>query len=93
MLYTFDPFNKKHAPSFEQLFQPVKKDLIGMQPLYTRGNRPLQMNFEDHLKALVFFHLEAIGSFAQGIPKKLGSVKYKKFTTLIHYYVPGVLEL
>ena len=58
MPYTFDPFNKKHALSFEQLFQPAKNAMIGMPPLEARGNRPLQMNFEDHLKALVFFHLE-----------------------------------
>ena len=32
--------------------------MAGMPPLQARGNRPLQMNFEDHLKALVFFHLE-----------------------------------
>jgi len=29
-----------------------------MPPLKSRGNRPLQMSFEDHLKTLVFFHLE-----------------------------------
>ena len=58
MPYTFNPFNKKNAPSFEQLFQPAKNAMTGMPPLKARGNRPLQMNFEDHLKALVFFHLE-----------------------------------
>jgi hypothetical protein len=58
MPYTLDPFKKKHAPSFEQLFQPAKNAMIGMPPLEARGNRPLQMNFEDQLKALVFFHLE-----------------------------------
>jgi len=58
MPYTLDPFKKKHAPSFEQLLQPAKNAMIGMPPLEARGNRPLQMNFEDQLKALVFFHLE-----------------------------------
>ncbi len=29
-----------------------------MPPLETLGNRPLQMNFEHQLKALIFFHLE-----------------------------------
>ena len=58
MPYTLDPFKKKHAPSFEQLFQPAENAMIGMPPLEARGNRPLQMNFEDQLKALVFFHLE-----------------------------------
>ena len=32
--------------------------MIDMRPLQSRCNRPLQMTFEDHLKALVFFHLE-----------------------------------
>jgi hypothetical protein len=32
--------------------------MIGMAPLEARGNRPLQMTFEDQLKALVFFHLQ-----------------------------------
>jgi len=32
--------------------------MIGMPPLEARGNRPLQMTFEDQLKALIFFHLE-----------------------------------
>ena len=58
MPYTLDPFKKKHAPSFKQLFQPAENAMIGMPPLEARGNRPLQMNFEDQLKALVFFHLE-----------------------------------
>ena len=58
MPHTFDPFNKKHLPSFEQLFQPVKNAMIGMPPLQARGNRPLKMNFEDQLKTLIFFHLE-----------------------------------
>ena len=29
-----------------------------VEPLESRGNRPLQMSFEDHLKALVYFHLQ-----------------------------------
>ena len=55
---TFHPFQKKHAPSFHQLFQPAIDAMIGMTPLEARGNRSLQMSFEEQLKALVFFHLE-----------------------------------
>jgi len=29
-----------------------------MTPLESRGDRPLQMSFDEHLRALVFFHLE-----------------------------------
>ena len=32
--------------------------MVGMSPLESQCNRPLKMSFEDHLKALVFFHLE-----------------------------------
>ena len=32
--------------------------MIDMPKLESQGNRPLQMTFEDHLKALVYFHLE-----------------------------------
>jgi len=58
MPYTFNPQNKHQAPSFDEVFQPATNAMIGMPPLETRGNRPLQMNFEDQLRALVFFHLE-----------------------------------
>jgi len=56
---TFNPQDKKqNAPSFHELWQPVENIFIGMPPLEARGNRPLQMNFEHQLKALVFYHLE-----------------------------------
>jgi Transposase DDE domain len=32
--------------------------MIDMPKLESQGNRPLQITFEDHLKALVYFHLE-----------------------------------
>jgi hypothetical protein len=58
MPYTINPFQIKNAPSFCQLYRPIEKAMIGMPPLIARGNRPLQMTFEDQLKALIFFHLE-----------------------------------
>ena len=58
MPYSLDPFRKKHATSFKQLFQPAQEALAGAPPLEARGNRPLKMEFEGHLKALVYFHLE-----------------------------------
>jgi len=55
----FEPHQKKHlSPSFWKLFQPLKKILPETPALQSRGDRPLQMNFEDQLKALIFFHLE-----------------------------------
>jgi hypothetical protein len=32
--------------------------MIGIPPLESGGNRPLKMTFEDHLRALVYFHLQ-----------------------------------
>ena len=58
MPHTFDPFRKKKTLSFGKLFQPVTAAMIDIPPLTARGNRPLQMTFEEHLRALVYFHLE-----------------------------------
>ena len=59
MPHTFHPQGKEQdAPSFRELWKPVENVFIGMPPLEARGNRPLQMDFEHQLKALVFYHLE-----------------------------------
>jgi hypothetical protein len=51
-LKTFD------LASFDKFYLPITKAKCGMPPLVSRGNRPLKMNFDDQLKALIFFHLE-----------------------------------
>ena len=53
MPYTVGHRTKINAPSFVQLYQPIKKAGIGMPPLEAQGNRPLKMTFEDHLKSLI----------------------------------------
>lgn len=58
MPHTLDPFDKNHAISFNQLLRPVTDAMVGMRPLESGCNRPLKMSFEEHLRALVFFHLE-----------------------------------
>lgn len=56
---TLQPWNKKSkAPSFYDLFQPAQNILTSIPPLEAQGNRPLQMEFEDQLKALVLYHLD-----------------------------------
>ena len=56
---TLHPWNKKSkAPSFYELFQPAQNILPSIPLLEARGNRPLHMNFEDQLKALVLYHLD-----------------------------------
>ena len=46
------------APSFNQITRPLDNILLSAPRLESRGNRPLKMDFEDQLNALIFFHLE-----------------------------------
>ena len=46
------------VPSFKQVTKPLTHILPNTPRLDSRGNRPLQMTFEDQLNALIFFHLE-----------------------------------
>jgi len=59
MPHTLYPVNKKtKAPSFYELTNPLQEIHTAIPPLVARGNRPLQMTFEDQLNALIYFHLE-----------------------------------
>ena len=41
-----------------RLLSPLKASLEDVPLLEARGNRPLQMTFEDQLKILIYYHLE-----------------------------------
>jgi len=59
MSRSLHPWNKKlTAIAFYKLYQPAQNILPDMPKLKARGDRPLQMEFEDQLKALILFHLE-----------------------------------
>ena len=59
MSRTFGKFQKKNiSKSFRQIFRPALEILNRLPILEARGYRPLQMIFEDQLKALVYFHLQ-----------------------------------
>ncbi|KHE90477.1 MAG: transposase [Candidatus Scalindua brodae] len=63
MPYTIDPLRKNQAvPSFHELLIPVYRILSHTPPLEAKGDRPLQMEFEHQLKALIFYHLEEYSS-------------------------------
>ena len=47
-----------NARAIAQLFYPLKAALVRIPILAARGNRPLQMSFEDQLKILIYYHLE-----------------------------------
>ena len=55
---TLEPCKKRKAPSFQKLIAPLKRVLERITSLVSRGNRPLQMTFEDQLNALILFHLD-----------------------------------
>ena len=55
---TFHPYQKPSSISFSELLKPALDAMNAMPELKSRGNRPLKMSFEEHLRALVFFHLE-----------------------------------
>lgn len=55
----FRKFNRKHiVKSFKKFIKPASNILPQLPKLEARGNRPLQMTFEDQFKALVYFHLQ-----------------------------------
>jgi len=59
MTKTFNPNDSAiRIPSLLSLLKPFFSILKKMSPLEAKGNRPLQMTFEDQLKALILFHLE-----------------------------------
>ena len=63
MPYTIEPLSKNQAlPSFHELLAPVYRILLHTPPLESKGDRPLQMEFEHQLKALIFYHLEEYSS-------------------------------
>jgi hypothetical protein len=47
-----------NALTIVRLFTPFKAALEPVPILEARGNRPLQMTFEDQLKILTYYHLE-----------------------------------
>jgi hypothetical protein len=55
---TLGSLKKLDRTYFNKLYLPIDKAKNGMPPLASKGNRPLQMTFDDQLKALIFFHLE-----------------------------------
>jgi len=55
---SFSPKKTYFRPSFARLCRPFVAILPRTPRLQSRCNRPLQMEFEDQLNALVYFHLE-----------------------------------
>ncbi len=58
MPQSLQPWEIPSSVSFADLLNPALNTMNAMPKLQSRGNRPLKMSFEEHLRALVFFHLE-----------------------------------
>jgi hypothetical protein len=58
MPLTVEPWRRREIPPFRELVAPLGGVMEHITPLASRGNRPLQMTFEDQLHALIYFHLE-----------------------------------
>jgi hypothetical protein len=55
----FDVKDKRRKPpSFSQLSRPIRTLLPSMPPLEARGNKELELDFEQQLNALILFHLD-----------------------------------
>lgn len=55
---SFSSRNRHRSPTFQRLYKPAAKFAQIAPALQSRGDRPLKMEFEDQLKALIFYHLE-----------------------------------
>ena len=59
MPHSIRPHRKKfRSQSFRKLYRPVANVLPKTPVLASKGDRPLKMEFEDQLKALIFYHLK-----------------------------------
>lgn len=58
MPLTLCPSKTTNCLHYDQLFEPLTGALKNMPELTSKGFKPLKMTFEDHLKALVLFHLQ-----------------------------------
>jgi hypothetical protein len=59
----FSRLQKPGKPwEFNRLLDPIWRLWKPVTPLTSRGHRPLQLSFDDQLKALVYFHLQEFSS-------------------------------
>ena len=71
------PKRKIQSSTFDKYIAPLLRSLPLAPELISRGDRPLKMNFEDQLKALVYFHLQEHSS-ARHLIQDLGENEFAK---------------
>ena len=52
MTYSLGSAQNRQEASFNDLLRPIQNAMNGMPPLLARGNRPLQMTFEDQINPI-----------------------------------------
>jgi hypothetical protein len=52
----------RNRRAFQRLLEPINRYWKPDAPLTSKGYRPLQLSFDDQLKALIYFHLEDFSS-------------------------------
>lgn len=58
-MYSYLPFKYKiNSQTYELFIEPLRPILIKILQLLSKGDRPLQMTFENQLNALIYFHLQ-----------------------------------
>jgi hypothetical protein len=58
-MYSYLPLKYKiNSLTYELFIEPLRPILIKTLQLLSRGDRPLQMTFENQLNALIYFHLQ-----------------------------------
>ena len=56
---------RQKSRAFKLLLAPIFEKFRLLNELKSRGDRPLQMSFDDQLKALIFYHLEEFSSASE----------------------------
>ncbi len=64
-----EPSHEFSTDTFKQLLNPIQDILRNITPLDSRGDRPLKLDFEHHVKALIYYHLEGFSSVRELIQK------------------------
>ena len=85
MPHTLYPWDKKtKAPSFYKLASPLQEIYKAITPLVARGNRPLQMTFEEHTSARHLLQTLEDEEFARKVIAPSEGIKKSSFSEALN---------
>lgn len=73
------PSHEFNTDTFKKFLEPIQDILPSITPLVSRGDRPLKLDFEHQVKALVYFHLERFTS----VRELIQNIKEDDFASLL----------